>query len=120
MYIAQIARRLVGVFGIVFMLSACVAQQDLIIPNKIQRVEMISKYKQCVSNATNVASNKEHTDFRSAEELVRASMRQCRGAKFMMLKDYPKGWRASLASQVDEELFNQEMSWLQAAEYKIK
>jgi len=112
MCITQFVRSM-QVLGVVFILSACVAQQDLIIPNKIQRVEMISKYKQCVSNATNVASNRQFSDFRTPEALVRASMHQCRGAKYMMLKDYPKGWRESLANQVDEELFKQEISWLQ-------
>ncbi|NOZ52459.1 MAG: hypothetical protein GXP08_04845 [Gammaproteobacteria bacterium] len=114
MSIAKIALS-ISVFIMLSILSACVAQEDLIIPNKIQRLEMVSKYKQCVANATNAASSKEHSDYRNPQELVRASMLQCRGAKYRMLKDYPKGWRKSLATQVDDELFRQEISWLQGS-----
>lgn len=92
----------------VFVLSACVAKQDLILPSKEQRVTAVENYKQCVANATNKRLNQN----RDAEAIVRDSITKCRTSKHAMLKDYPKNWRASFERKVDEEILKNEVAYV--------
>ena len=90
------------------LLSACTAEQELILPNKQQRVAAVDTYKQCVSYATNKRVNQN----RDPEEIVRDSMDKCRSSKYAMLKDYPKGWRDNFEKQVDEDILKQEIAYV--------
>lgn len=100
--------KIAGVLTIVFVLSACVAKQDLILPSKEQRVSAVNSYKQCVAYATNKRINQN----RDAESIVLDSIEHCRGSKHAMLKDYPKSWRASFERQVDEEVLKEEVAYI--------
>jgi len=98
-----------GLISILFVfLTACTAEQELILPNKQQRVAAVDTYKQCVSYATNKRVNQN----RDPEEIVRDSMDKCRSSKYAMLKDYPKGWRDNFEKQVDEEILKQEIAYV--------
>ena len=90
------------------LLAACVAKQDLILPNKQQRITAMDSYKQCVAYATNnhLSQNRE------PEAIVRASMDKCRPSKYAMLKDYPKGWRDNYEKQIDEEILKEEIAFI--------
>lgn len=88
--------------------AGCVAKQELILPNKHQRVSLVDGYKQCVANAT----NKRIHQNRDAEAIVRESMDRCRTSKYAMLKDYPKGWRDSYERQIDEEVLREEVAYV--------
>ncbi|MGD8568664.1 MAG: hypothetical protein PVJ39_11285 [Gammaproteobacteria bacterium] len=89
-------------------LGACVAKQDLILPNKQQRITRVERYKQCVANATNqhVFQN------RQPEAIVRDSMNKCRPAKYTMLNEYPKGWRKNYEKKIDQEVLKQEIAYV--------
>lgn len=100
-----------GVLAVIFLVSACVAKQDLILPSKQQRVSAVNNYKQCVAYATNKRINQN----RDAEAIVRDSIQHCRGSKHAMLKDYPKSWRASFERQVDEEVLKEEVAYIRKA-----
>ncbi|WP_455221758.1 hypothetical protein [Kaarinaea lacus] len=89
-------------------LTACTAEQELILPNKQQRIAAVDTYKQCVSYATNKRVNQN----RDPEEIVRDSMDKCRTSKYAMLKDYPKGWRDNFEKQIDEEILKQEIAYV--------
>lgn len=93
---------------VVMSLGACVAKQDLILPNKHQRVSLVESYKQCVATAT----NKRVHQNRDPEAIVRESMAHCRTTKYAMLKDYPKGWRDSYERQIDEEVLKEEVAYV--------
>ena len=95
-------------FLVINLLSACVAEEDLIIPNKQQRTMAVETYKQCVSQAT----NRRITQNLDPEQIVRESIAQCRTSKYTMLKDYPKDWRASFEKQIDDELLKNEMAYI--------
>ena len=97
-----------GLILVMFVVSACVAKQDLILPSKEQRVSAVNNYKQCVAYATNKRINQN----RDAEAIVRDSIQHCRGSKHAMLKDYPKNWRASFERQVDEEVLKEEVAYV--------
>lgn len=103
--------RSIVVLAVLLLVSACVAKEDLILPNKEQRVTAVETYKQCVSYATNKRINQN----RDAEAIVRDSIEQCRSSKHAMLKDYPKNWRANFERQVDEELLKTEVAYIQKA-----
>ncbi|WP_455208606.1 hypothetical protein [Kaarinaea lacus] len=89
-------------------LTACTAEQELILPNKQQRISAVDTYKQCVSYATNKGINQN----RDPEEIVRDSMDKCRTSKYAMLKDYPKGWRENFEKQIDEEIMKEEIAYV--------
>lgn len=99
------------VLVVVLLMSACVAQEDLILPTKEQRVTAVDAYKQCVSSATNRRLNEN----RDAEAIVRDSIEHCRSNKYTMLKDYPKNWRASFEKQIDEDLLKTEVAYVNKA-----
>ncbi|MGD8559390.1 MAG: hypothetical protein PVF34_08340 [Gammaproteobacteria bacterium] len=92
-------------------LAACVAKKDLILPNKQQRVTAVQKYKQCVAYATNQHINQN----RDPETIARESMHKCRASKYTMLKDYPKGWRDNYEKKIDQEVLQQEISYIVSA-----
>jgi hypothetical protein len=89
-------------------LGACVAKQDLILPNKQQRITMVDRYKQCVANATNqhVFQN------RQPEAIVRDSMVKCRPSKYTMLNEYPKSWRKNYEKKIDQEIMKEEIAYV--------
>lgn len=93
---------------LVFSLVACTSQQELILPNKDQRIAAVETYKQCVSLGT----NKGIYQNRDPEAIVRDSMYRCRTTKHAMLKDYPKDWRENFEKQVDEEILKQEIAYV--------
>ena len=93
---------------VVFSLVACTSQQELILPNKDQRMASVETYKQCVSLATNKGLHQN----RDPEAIVRDSMHRCRTSKHAMLKDYPKGWRENFEQQVDEEILKEEIAYV--------
>jgi len=93
---------------VIFSLVACTSQQELILPNKEQRISSVESYKQCVSLATNKRINQN----RDPEAIVRDSMYRCRTSKHAMLKDYPKGWRENFEQQVDEEILKEEIAYV--------
>lgn len=98
-----------GLIAMVFViLTACTAEQELILPNKQQRITAVDTYKQCVSYATNKRLNQN----RDPEEIVRDSMDKCRTSKYAMLKDYPKGWRDNFEKQIDEEILKEEIAYV--------
>ena len=103
--------KVAGVLAVIFLVSACVAKQDLILPSKEQRVSAVNNYKQCVAYATNKRINQN----RDAESIVRDSIEHCRGSKHAMLKDYPKNWRASFERQIDEEVLKEEVAYVRKA-----
>lgn len=103
--------KVAGVLAVIFLISACVAKQDLILPSKEQRVSAVNNYKQCVAYATNKRINQN----RDAEAIVRDSIEHCRGSKHAMLKDYPKSWRASFERQIDEEVLKEEVAYVRKA-----
>jgi hypothetical protein len=90
------------------LMAACTAEQELILPNKQQRVAAVDTYKQCVSYATNKGIHQN----RDPEEIVRDSMDKCRTSKYAMLKDYPKGWRENFEKQIDEEILKEEIAYV--------
>ena len=100
-----------GLIAAVFLVTACVAKQDLILPSKEQRITAVESYKQCVAYATNKRINQN----REAEDIVRDSIEFCRGSKHAMLKDYPKNWRASFERQIDEEVLKEEVAYVRKA-----
>lgn len=87
---------------------ACVAKQDLILPNKQQRISAVDSYKQCVAYATNSHLHQN----REPEAIVRDSMDKCRPTKYIMLKEYPKGWRDNYERQIDEEILKEEIAYI--------
>jgi len=93
---------------VVFSVAACTSQQELILPNKQQRMVSVETYKQCVSLATNKGLNQN----RDPEAIVRDSMQRCKSSKHAMLKDYPKGWRENFEQQVDEEILKEEIAYV--------
>ena len=93
---------------VIFTLAACTAQQELILPNKEQRIAAVETYKQCVSLGTNKGIHQN----RDPEAIVRDSMYRCRTTKHAMLKDYPKGWRDNFEKQVDEEILKEEIAYV--------
>ena len=96
------------VIFILISLSACMAKKDTILPTRYDRETKIATYKQCVSQAT----NRGYDSVRHPDEIVRESMRSCIGAKNYMFKEYPVSWRKGLEKEVDEELYNQEITWI--------
>lgn len=100
--------KLLPAFILIFSLVACTSQQELILPNKEQRIAAVQTYKQCVSLAT----NKGIYQNRDPEAIVRDSMHRCRTTKHAMLKDYPKGWRDNFEKQVDEEIMKEEIAYV--------
>ena len=89
-------------------LGGCVAEKDLILPTKEQREARVSGYKKCVALAT----NSRYDEQSEPSVLVRSSMDSCKSAKYLMLKDYPKSWSASLEKRVDEEVYKREIAWV--------
>ena len=94
--------------SIISLTTACVATEDLILPNKHQRISLVESYKQCVAAATN---NRMYQN-RDPEAIVRDSMNHCRTTKYAMLKDYPKGWRDNYEKQIDEEVLREEIAYV--------
>lgn len=94
--------------GFVFLLSACVAQKDIILPSKTQRESRVGAYKLCVAQQT----NRKYNDYENPAQIVRLSMDACKGAKYQMLKDYPKSWGESFEKRIDEEVYKQEITWV--------
>ena len=99
---------IISALAVTFLLAACTAKQDLILPNKQQRLAAVETYKQCVSYST----NKNIHQNRDPEAIVRDSMHRCRTSKHAMLKDYPKGWRENFERQVDEEILKEEIAYV--------
>lgn len=89
-------------------LGACVAKQDLILPNKQQRITMVDRYRQCVANAT----NKSVFQNRQPEAIVRDSMIHCRSSKFAMLNEYPKSWRKNYEKKIDQQIMKEEIAYV--------
>jgi hypothetical protein len=105
--ISNISKKGLIVAGFVF-LAGCTAEQELILPNKQQRVAATDTYRQCVAYATNQSINQN----RDPEEIVRDSMDRCRTSKYAMLKDYPKSWRENFEKQIDEEILKEEIAYV--------
>ncbi|MCI0506877.1 MAG: hypothetical protein L0Z73_12310 [Gammaproteobacteria bacterium] len=105
--IFNISKRGLIFAGFVF-LTGCTAEQELILPNKQQRVAATDTYRQCVAYATNQSINQN----RDPEEIVRDSMDRCRTSKYAMLKDYPKSWRENFEKQIDEEILKEEIAYV--------
>jgi hypothetical protein len=90
------------------MLISCVAEQEMILPTKEQRVSRVDAYKICVSYAINQSYN----NLEPPESIVRASMASCKNVKRNILIDYPKAWRENFEKQIDEEVFKEEIAWV--------
>jgi aspartyl/asparaginyl-tRNA synthetase len=88
--------------------TACVAQEDIILPTKYQRIEQADAYKRCVANATNRRFD-ETTD---PDTIVRSSLGACSQVKNTMLNAYPERWRENYMKEVDAKLYQREMDWV--------
>lgn len=91
-----------------FMLTACVAQEELILPTKYQRVAAANAYKNCVASAT----NSRFDNNTKPDVIVKNSMGACSHFKYNMLKEYPKRWRENYLKDVDAQLFKREVEWI--------
>lgn len=95
-------------FFSLFFLTACVAQDELILPTKYQRIAVGNAYKNCVATATNSRFDN-HT---KPEIIVKRSMSQCAHFKNNMLKEYPPRWRENYLKNVDAQLHKREVDWI--------
>jgi len=95
-------------FLVIFGLSACVAKKDIILPTSYDRENRVASYRQCVSQAT----SRGYDDRRNPDEIVQASMQSCLASKNWMLHEYPAAWRPSMAKEVDEKLYKDEIAWV--------
>jgi hypothetical protein len=96
------------------LVPGCVAQEDIILPSKYDRVAQANIYKTCVANATN-----SHFDETTQPEvIVRKSLASCSHFKHKMLTAYPEQWRENYIKEVDANLFQREIDWIVEARAK--
>ena len=93
---------------VVGLLPGCVAQEDIILPTKYERVAQSNAYKNCVASATN--SRIDETT--QPEIIVRNSLAACSHFKHKMLTAYPDKWRENYMKKVDTQLFKRETNWI--------
>ena len=89
-------------------LTACVAQEDIILPSKYQRVSQSDVYKRCVATAT----NNNFDEITKPDVLARNSLAACANVKKTMLTAYPPRWRDNYMQAVDAEVFEREVEWI--------
>ncbi|KPJ93773.1 MAG: hypothetical protein AMJ53_06580 [Gammaproteobacteria bacterium SG8_11] len=89
-------------------LTACVAQEDIILPTKYDRIAESDNYKRCVANAT----NRRFDEITNPDVIVRNSMADCTHVKNTMLNEYPKRWRENYIKEVDAKLYRRELDWI--------
>lgn len=90
-------------------LSACIAKKDLILPTRYDRQRYEDQYRQCISQTT----NRNYNSVTPADELIKASFANCRGARQVMLNSYPKRWHENWARTVEQEIYKNELAWIQ-------
>lgn len=93
---------------IALLLTGCVAQEDIVLPTKYQRIAQSDAYKKCVALATN--SNFDETT--KPDAIVRKSLTACSHYKNTMLRAYPQRWRENYLKDVDAELYQREVKWI--------
>ena len=91
-------------------LSACVAKKDIILPTSYDRQMLQDQYSQCVTMAT----TNNYDNSRTPDEIVRASFQSCKGSRQAMLKDYPPRWQKNWATEVDLDIYKDEIAWIQS------
>ena len=89
-------------------LTACVAQEDIILPTKYQRIAEANAYKQCVAQAT----NRKFDEITTPESIARSSLAECAFVKKTMLRAYPQRWRENYIKDIDAELYEREVNWV--------
>ena len=95
-------------------LTGCVAQEDIILPTKYERIAQADAYKRCVATATNNRFDRTT----KPEVIVRGSLQACSNFKNSMLKAYPERWRENYIQEVEAELFQREVDWIVQARTK--
>lgn len=90
-------------------LSACIAKKDIILPTRYERQMLQDQYRQCITRST----NKIYDNTTPPEEIVRASFGNCRGARQAMLQAYPRRWHEHMADQIDQEIYQSELAWIE-------
>jgi hypothetical protein len=95
-------------------LTGCVAQEEIILPTKYERIAEANDYKQCVALAT----NRHFDDTTKPELIVRNSLAACSGVKNRMLTAYPEQWRENYFEKVDAQLYQREIDWIVEARTK--
>jgi len=90
-------------------LTGCIAVKDIVLPTTTQREMAQAEYRQCITQVT----NKIYDNTTPAEEIVRASFANCQGARQSMLQSYPKRWHDHMANKIDEEIYQEEMAYIQ-------
>ena len=105
-----------AVICILFILSltGCVAQEEVILPSKYQRISQSDAYKSCVASATNRLFDETTTP----ETIVRNSLAACSHFKSTMLSAYPQRWRENYIKDVDAELYQREVKWIEETRSK--
>jgi len=96
------------------LLMGCVAQEELILPTKYERIAQSDAYKRCIASATN--SHFDETT--KPEAIARNSIKSCAHFKSTMLRAYPERWRENYMKSVDAEVFQREVDWIIEARTK--
>ena len=90
-------------------LSACIAKKDIILPTRYDREMLEAQYRQCITRTTNQIYN----NTSPADEILRSSFGNCRGAKEAMLQSYPRRWHDHFAKKVDDDIYKSELAWIE-------
>jgi len=89
-------------------LNGCIAKSDIILPTTYERQMLQDQYRQCITLST----NKIYDNTTPADEIVRASFGNCRGARQAMLQSYPRRWHEHMAGKLDDEIYQKELAWI--------